>query len=105
MVSNSLLRLDPFIVGVIFVMGITTYVTKAGGLWLLGRVDVSDRVEAGLEVLPGAIVVSILGPTLIKAGPAGWSAAIVALLVAWKSESVLLTIVAGVGAVVFFRTV
>jgi uncharacterized membrane protein len=105
MVSSSLFRLDPSVVGVILVMGIATYVTKAGGLWLLGRVDVSDRVEAGLEVLPGAIVVSILGPTLVDAGSAGWSAAVVALLVAWKSESVLLTIIAGVGAVVFFRTV
>jgi uncharacterized membrane protein len=105
MVSSSLFRLKPFVVGVILVMGIATYVTKAGGLWLLGRVDVSDRVEAGLEVLPGAIVVSILGPTLVDAGPAGWSAAAVALLVAWRSESVLLTIIAGVGAVVFLRAI
>jgi uncharacterized membrane protein len=105
MVSSPLLHLDPFVVGVIFAMAIATYATKAGGLWLLGRVDISDRVEAGLEVLPGAIVVSILGPTLVDAGPAGWSAAAVALLVAWRSESVLLTIIAGVGAVVFLRTV
>jgi uncharacterized membrane protein len=105
MVSNSPFHLDPLVVGVIFLMAIVTYATKAGGLWLLGCVDVSDRVEAGLEVLPGAIIIWILGPTLVDAGPAGWSAAVVALLVAWKSESVLLTIVAGVGAVVFFRTV
>jgi len=86
-------------------MALTTYVTKAGGLWLLGRVDVSERVEAGLEVLPGAIVVSILGPELVDGGPAEWGAAGLVLLVAWKTESVLLSIVVGAGAVVALRGV
>lgn len=84
-------------------MAVSTYVAKAGGLWLLGRIDVSERAEAGLEVLPGAIVVSIIGPELAAGGPAEWAAAGVALLVAWKTESVLLAIVVGAGAVVGFR--
>jgi len=99
------LSLTPVVVGVVLAMALATYVTKAGGLWLLGRIDVSERVEAGLEVLPGAIVVSILGPELVEGGPAEWSAAALVLLIAWKTESVLLAIVVGAGAVVALRGV
>ena len=97
------LSLDPIVVAVVLAMAVSTYVAKAGGLWLLGRFDVSERTEAGLEVLPGAIVVSIIGPELAAGGPAEWAAAGLALLVAWKTESVLLAIVVGAGAVVGFR--
>lgn len=99
------ISLTPVVVGVVAAMALATYVTKAGGLWLLGRIDVSERVETGLEVLPGAIVVSILGPELVEGGPAEWGAAALVLVVAWKTESVLLAIVVGAGAVVAFRGV
>ena len=99
------LSLDPVVVAVVLAMALATYVTKAGGLWLLGRVDVSERVEAGLEVLPGAIVVSILGPALVEGGPAEWGAAALVLVVVWKTESVLAAIVVGAAAVVAFRGV
>jgi uncharacterized membrane protein len=99
------LSLDPLVVGVVLAMAVVTYATKAGGLWLLGHVDVSDRAEAGLETLPGAVVVSILAPELASAGPAGWTAAGVVAVVTWRTGSVLLAIVAGVGGVVLLRGV
>ncbi|MFC6974455.1 AzlD family protein [Halomicroarcula sp. GCM10025709] len=71
-------------------MSVATYVTKAGGLWLLGRVNISQRVEAGLQMLPGGIVLSILGPELATSGPAEWSAAAIVLLVVWRTENVFL---------------
>jgi uncharacterized membrane protein len=95
--------LDPSVVAIILGMGIVTYAAKAGGLWLLDRIDTSERIEAGLEVLPGAIIVSILGPELASGGPAEWSAAAVVLVVMGRTESVLLALVFGVGAVLLFR--
>jgi len=97
--------LDPFVAGVILALAVATFATKVGGLWVLSRIEVSDRVEAGLSLLPGAIVVSILGPELVEGGPAEWSAAALVLVVAWKTENVLLAIVVGAGAVVAFRGV
>lgn len=97
--------LSPFVVAVILTMSLSTYVTKASGLWLLGRVDVPDRVEAGLETLPGAVIVSILGPELVQAGPPEWAAGAVVLVLAWRTDSVLLALVGGVGAVLIFRGV
>lgn len=90
---------------VIVGMSVVTYATKAGGLWLLSRINVSDRTESGLEMLPGAIIISILGPELTSAGPAEWSAAVVVLFVMWRSENVLLALLCGIAAVLLFRSV
>ena len=98
-------ELDPFVVAVIAAMGVATYVTKAGGLWLLGTVDLSPRVEAGLEILPGAIIVSILAPELIGGTLATWLAAAVVLVVAWRTDSITVSLGAGVVAILALRAV
>lgn len=92
-------ELDPLVVGVVAAMAVGTYATKAGGLWLLGRVDLSDRAERGLEALPGAVVVAILGPELVAGGPTEWVAAGLVAVVAWRTGSVLAALVVGVGTV------
>ncbi|ELY70930.1 AzlD family protein [Natrinema versiforme] len=105
MIGEGTLALDPLVVGVIVAMALVTALTKVGGLWVLRRIEVSERLEAGLSVLPGAIVIAILGPELAAGGPAEWSAAGVVLLVMWRTESILLSLCSGVGAVVLFRAI
>ncbi|MFC3958269.1 AzlD family protein [Halovivax cerinus] len=95
--------LDPFVVAVILAMAAATVATKVGGLWFLSQVDVSERVEAGLSALPGAIVVSILGPELVESGPPEWAAAGVVAFVAWRTNRLLVALAAGLVAVVGFR--
>lgn len=56
-------------------MAIIAYATKAGGLWLVGRIDLSERAEAGLDVLPGAVVVSFVTLALADGGVPKWVAA------------------------------
>lgn len=97
--------LSPAVVAVIVGMSLATYVTKAGGFWLLNRITVSDRVEAGLEVLPGAIIVAILAPELLDAGPAEWGASAVVLVLMVRTENVLLALLGGLAAVLAFRGV
>jgi len=101
----SSLALSPSVVAVIVGMSLATYATKAGGFWVLSRVTVSERVEAGLEVLPGAIIVSILGPELVNGGPAEWAAGAVVLAVMVRTENVLLALLSGLMAVLALRTV
>ena len=105
MIDGQFVSLDGLVVAVILAMAVVTYATKVGGLWLVNHVDLSDRFEAGLSVLPGAIVIAILGPELAAGGPAEWAAAGVVLLVTWRTESILLALCAGVGAVVAFRAI
>ncbi|UWG48159.1 Branched-chain amino acid transport protein [Halanaeroarchaeum sp. HSR-CO] len=103
MIGSEALALDPLVVGVILGMAAVTVVAKLGGLWVLSRFEVSDRLEAGVSVLPGAIVVALLGPELANGGPAEWGAAAVTGVVMWRTENILLALVAGVAAVVAFR--
>lgn len=105
MAEAPALSLDPPVVGLILAMAVVTFVTKVGGLWLLSRFEVSDRLESGISVLPGAIVIAILGPELAEGGPTEWAAAGLTLLVMWRTGNILLALVAGVVGVVAFRAV
>lgn len=104
MTDNPALSLDPLVVGVILGMAGLTILTKVGGLWVLSQIEVSDRLEAAISVLPGAIVIAILGPELAAGGPAEWSAAGITGVVMWRSENILLSLCAGLGAVILFRS-
>ncbi len=95
--------LDPAVVGVVLAMALVTYATKAGGMWVLDRVEISDRTEAGLEALPGGIIVAILAPRLVDGDPATWVAAGVVLVVAHRTDNVLLSLVTGFLVVVVLR--
>ncbi|MFP8890831.1 AzlD family protein [Natrialbaceae archaeon A-CW2] len=95
--------LDRLVVAVILGMAVLTYLTKVGGLWILSRLEVSERLEAGLSVLPGAIVIAILGPELAAGGPAEWGAAVVVVVISWRTDNILLALCGGVLAVVVFR--
>lgn len=103
MAEAPALSLDPLVVGVVLAMAVVTFATKVGGLWLLSRFEVSDRLESGISVLPGAIVIAILGPELAEGGPAEWAAAGLTLLVMWRTGNILLALIAGVVGVVAFR--
>ncbi|ELZ07466.1 AzlD family protein [Natrialba aegyptia] len=106
MASDALtLSLDPLVVAVVLAMALITFLTKVGGIWLVRRFELSDRLEAGLTVLPGAIVVAVIGPELAAGGPAEWAAAGAVLLVMWRTESILLALCTGVIAVVAFRAI
>ncbi|QRV16366.1 AzlD family protein [Haloterrigena salifodinae] len=99
----DVLSLDPLVVGVILAMTVVTVVAKVGGIWLVRHVEVSERLQAGLDVLPGAIVIAVLGPELAAGGPAEWGATALVLAVMWRTESIILALVTGVVAVVSLR--
>ncbi|MCG1002285.1 MULTISPECIES: AzlD family protein [Halobacterium] len=97
--------LDPTVVAVILAMAAVTYATKAGGFWLLGRVDLSERAEAGIDVLPGAVVVAFVTPALADGGIPEWVAAAATVAVARKTGNLLVSLVVGVGVVLAVRIV
>ncbi|MWV38595.1 AzlD domain-containing protein [Natrialba sp. INN-245] len=101
--ADGMLSLEPVVVGVVLAMAVVTYLTKVGGMWLVRHVELSERLEAGLSVLPGAIVIAILAPELAVGGPAEWGSAGLVLLVMWRTDSILLALCAGVAGVVFLR--
>jgi len=89
----------------ILLMGIVTYALRAGGYWLMGRVTISPRMEAALAYLPGAVITALVVPSALEAGFPGVVGVGVIALVMWKRPSLLLAMVAGMGAVVLLRNV
>lgn len=84
-------------------MAVMTYATRAGGLWLAGRVHLSKRARRGLDYIPGAVLMSIVAPAVMSSGIAGVCATAITLIVAARTKSLLLAMIAGVGTMVGTR--
>ncbi|WP_232688226.1 AzlD family protein [Halobacterium zhouii] len=93
------------VVAVILAMAVVTYATKASGLWALGRVEISERVQAGFDALPGAVMVAFVAPALVNGGPAEWGAAAVTAVVAKRTGNLLLSLIVGAASVLALRAV
>jgi uncharacterized membrane protein len=87
----------------IFLMAIVTYTFRAGGYWMMGRVTLSPRMEAGLAYLPGAVITALVVPSAIEAGFPG-IVGLVAVAVAMRRwNNLFLALVFGIGAVWLMR--
>lgn len=86
-------------------MALATYATRSGGLWLMGRVRPTPRVEAWLSHVPGAILVAIVAPGIITGGLATVGASFATVLVAARTKQLLLAMVAGVALFAFLQTI
>ena len=87
----------------IVLMALATYATRAGGLWLASRLDLSERAGAWLDQIPGAILVSLVAPTVLTGGPAEALAAVAVVIVAVRTGSLPAAMLVGVVTVVVLR--
>ena len=99
------MSLDPQALLTIVLMAIATYATRSGGLWLASRLALSERMEAWLGYIPGAILVSLVAPTVLTGGLVETLAAVAVILVTLRTGSLPVAMVAGVGAVLVLRAV
>lgn len=89
----------------IAVMAIVTYAFRGGGYWLMGRVTLSPRMEAGLAYLPGAVITAIVVPSMLEAGvPGVFGVAAVAVCMRIR-PNLLLAMTAGIVTVWILRQV
>ena len=98
------MALDPMTLLTIVLMALATYATRAGGLWLASRLALSERAEAWLDYIPGAILVSIVAPVVLAGGIAEALAALAVVLVASRTGSLPIAMVTGVLAILLLRT-
>lgn len=88
------------------VAGLLTFLTRLSFIALLGRVETPPLVARALRFVPPAVLSAIVLPELLVRGgrvdPSPQNlrllAGLAAVLVAWRSRSVLLTIAAGMAA-------
>lgn len=95
---------DSLTILAIVLMALVTYATRAGGLWLASRLNLSERAEAWLEQLPGAILVSLVAPAVLTSGILGALAALAVVMVALRTGSLPAAMVTGVATIVVLRS-
>ncbi|HTX89635.1 MAG TPA: AzlD domain-containing protein [Anaerolineales bacterium] len=96
---------------VILLAGLATFATRLSFILLLDRIKVPDWFRRGLRFVPVAVLSAIILPELTSPNGSlflSWRnpqllAGAVAILVVWKTKNVLLTIAAGMAALVLFQ--
>ncbi len=81
-------------------MGIITYAIRLSLIVMSDRITLSDPVQQALRFVPAAVLSAIIAPDMfrpggvldISLGNARMVAGLVAIVVAWKTQNVLLTI-------------
>lgn len=93
--------------------GLLTYATRLSFIALLGRWQPPPLVLRGLRFVPPAVLSAIIfqevlirgGQLALTFGNTRLLAALVAVLVAWRTRSPLLTIAAGMGSLVLLNLI
>lgn len=80
-----------------------TYLMRAGGFWLMGRVPIGPRVKRMLNALPGSVVAATVLPIVVKSGPAALAAVLAALAAMLITRNDFVAVVAGIGAAALIR--
>jgi branched-subunit amino acid transport protein len=92
----------------VLLAGLGTYALRASFLFLFERFgEVPEGVEIALDMVPAAVLSALVVPavvapegTIVLSGNMRILAALVAAAVAWYTESILATIVAGLAALI-----
>jgi branched-subunit amino acid transport protein len=98
---------------VISLAGLLTFGTRLSFILLLDRIKVPDWFRRGLRFVPVAVLSGIILPDLASRNavldislrnPQLYAGAL-AMLVAWRTKNVLLTIIVGLAALLIFQVV
>jgi branched-subunit amino acid transport protein len=96
---------------IILMAGLMTFATRLSFIFLLDRIKMPDWFRRGLRFVPVAVLSAIILPELTSPNGSlflSWRnpqllAGMVAILVAWRTKNVILTIIAGMVALLIFQ--
>jgi len=96
---------------VMLIAGLLTFATRLSFILLLDRIKVPDWFRRGLRFVPAAVLSAIILPELATHNAAldislhnpQLYAGALAVLVAWRTRNVLLTILAGMAGLLIFQ--
>ncbi len=84
-------------------MSVATYLTRAGGYWLMSLVRVTKRVERVLRHLASSVFVAIVLGGAMKGDPAASLAIVASMLAMVLTRSAPLAVAAGVATAALWR--
>jgi uncharacterized membrane protein len=88
---------------VIAAMTAVNYALRSSGFILMGYVPLTPRVRSILNALPGAVIMAIVLPLMVRGGLPAWAAVFVSIaLMTWRRND-LLAVVAGMAAAALIR--
>ena len=87
----------------IFSCALVTYGLRLSGLLLAGRLPKTGKFKRFMDALPGTILLSLIVPAAISAGPVGWLATILTGLCSLKTGNVFVSMLVGIGVVAVGR--
>jgi len=96
---NIFSTIDPTVFLAIAAAALVTYGLRLGGLLLAQRLPQNGGFKRFMDTLPGTILLSLVAPGIVSAGPLGAIAALATALCAWKTKSVLAAMVLGMSIV------
>jgi branched-subunit amino acid transport protein len=104
---------DPVVWALIVVIGVLTFLIRLSFIALFGYLDeIPTQLKRGLRFVPAAVLAALVLPAFLTIESGGDGVAIdklvaglMAVAVAWKTESVLLTIGTGMATLWFVRFV
>lgn len=88
---------------VIAAAALITYSLRLGGLLLAGRLPKTGRFKKFMDALPGTILLSLIVPAALSAGPWGWVATVCTAVCSLKSGNVFVSMLLGVAIVAMGR--
>lgn len=95
----------------IFGMFVVTFLARYPLLVLVGRIKLPDSVTRALRYVPVAVLTAICAPAVLmpkneldlRPQNAALIAAVVSILIAWRTKNLLLTIGGGMGVFLLWR--
>lgn len=98
---------------VILLSGLLTYAIRLSFIALFGRMQVPPWMQRALRFVPPAVLTAILLPDLVMHGGSldlslgneRLMAGLLATFVAWRTRNMLLTILAGMAALILFLAI
>ena len=96
---------------IIVIGGLLTFGMRLSFIYFFGRVEIPDRIRRSLRFVPPAVLSAIILPELLLPngsldfglGNHRWLAGLIAILVAWLTRNTLLTILAGMAALLVLQ--
>jgi uncharacterized membrane protein len=97
------MSIDLYMLTLILLGGLVTYLTRIGGYVLMTRLkSIPPRVEAGLNAVPVAVLTTLVAPAFFEGGWEVKLGMVVALLICLKKSGMVM-LISGWGLVVALR--
>ncbi|MGQ4878133.1 AzlD family protein [Billgrantia sp. LNSP4103-1] len=89
----------------IVVMALVTYLTRAGGVFVMSRVPIGPGVERFINAMAGSVLVAVITPMVVEGDWGARMALVATLAVMLATQKALAAISAGILAAALWRLV